>query len=128
MAVYVGLELNPGATDEELLLTQPEPIRPGVEKDRAAAVCAVTARLESTDPKDSEALFSFSRMSPGLPPRFGYYVGFLVAQELGKTRSLVQLSKLDVDEARPLVVAALHSLADCGPRAPAPLPPTTPDR
>ena len=122
MAVYVASELNPGATDEELLLTQPEPIRPGVEKDRAAAVCAVAARLESTDPKDSEGLFSFSRMCPGLPPRFGYYVGFVVAQELGKTRSLVQLSRLDVDQARPLVAAALHRLAACDVHAPAPLP------
>ncbi|HEX2816379.1 MAG TPA: hypothetical protein VHN39_08295 [Phenylobacterium sp.] len=114
LAVYVASQLNPSATDEALLLTLPEPIRPAVEKDRAAAVCAVTQRLESTDPADYAGLFTFSRLSPSLPPRFGYYVGYLVAQELGKTRSVGELSKLDNARVRPLVVAALHSLADCG--------------
>jgi hypothetical protein len=115
LAVYVAADLNPGASDEDLLLTLPEPIRPAVDRNRAAAVCAVTQRLESTDPKDANALFSFQRLSPDLPPRFGYYVGYLVAQELGKTRSVAELARLDDAHAKPLVVAALHSLAACGP-------------
>jgi hypothetical protein len=113
LAVYVAAELNPRATDEELLLTIPEPIRPAVEKDRAAAVCAVARRLDSNEQKDMEALFSSGRLSPALPPRFGYYVGFLVAQDLGKTRSLQQLAHLDREHARPLVEAALKRLANC---------------
>ena len=116
LAVYVAQQLNPTATDEALLLTLPEPIRPAVEKDRAAAVCAVAARLNSTDPKDHAALFSFERLSPSAPPRFGYYVGYLTAQELARTRSLDGLAHLDVDHARPLVAAALGRLADCGTR------------
>jgi hypothetical protein len=117
LAVYVAAELNPTATDEALLLTLPEPIRPAVEEDRAAAVCAVAARLDSTEPKDYAALFSFERLRPSLPPRFGYYVGYLTARELAKTRSLDDLAHLDVDHARPLVAAALHSLAACPPPA-----------
>lgn len=113
LATYVASRLNPGATDEDLLLTLPEPIRPAIDAHRAAAVCAVTARLDSTDAKDEGALFSFQRLSPELPPRFGYYVGFLVAQELGKTRSLDQLRALDQAQARPLIAAALHKMADC---------------
>jgi hypothetical protein len=116
LAVYVASQLNPHASDDELLLTVPEPIRPEVEADRAAAVCAVAQRLDSTDEKDLSALFSSGRLSAGLPPRFGYYVGFLVAGELGKTRSLEQLAKLDREQARPLVEAALHRLADCSQR------------
>lgn len=115
LAVYVAQTLNPAATDEALLLTLPEPIRPVVDKDRAAAVCAVTARLESTDPKDYAALFSFERLSPALPPRFGYYVGYLTARELARTHTLDELAHLDVARARPLVTGALHSLATCGP-------------
>ena len=113
LAVYVASELNPGASDADLLLTLPEPIRPAVEKDRAAAVCAVTERLESTARADYAPLFTFERLSPSLPPRFGYYVGYLVAQELGRTRSVAELARLDNDHARPLVIAALHRLADC---------------
>ena len=120
LAVYVASELNPGASDEALLLTLPEPIRPAVEKDRAAAVCAVAQRLNSTDPKDYAGLFSFERLRPSRPPRFGYYVGYLTAQELARTRSLDDLAHLDVDHARPLVAAALGRLADCGPGARAP--------
>jgi len=116
LAVYVASQLNPHASDDELLLTVPEPIRPAVEANRAAAVCAAAQRLDSTDDKDLSALFSSGRLSPELPPRFGYYVGFLVAGELGKTRSLQQLAKLDREQARPLVEAALRSLADCGKR------------
>jgi hypothetical protein len=114
LAVYVASELNPGAGDEALLLTLPGPIRPAVEKDRAAAVCAVAQRLHSTDPKDYAGLFTFSRLGPALPPRFGYYVGFLVAGELGKTRPINQLASLDNAAALPLVEAALAKLADCG--------------
>jgi hypothetical protein len=109
----VASKLNPGATDEDLLLPLPEPFGPTVNKDRAAAICAVTTRLDSVDPKDAQALFSFARLGPSLPPRLGYGVGFLVAREIGKTHTLDQLARLDNVEARPLVEAALHSLAVC---------------
>lgn len=113
LAVYVASQLNPAATDEELLLTLPEPIRPAVDAHRAEAVCAVTARLDSTDDQDEAPLFTFHRLNPDLPPRFGYYIGFLIAQDLGKTRSLEQLAALNAAQAKPLVAAALHRLADC---------------
>jgi hypothetical protein len=48
-----------------------------------------------------------------LPPRYGYYVGYLVAQEAGKKRSLKELAQLRNEEVRPLVEASLRSLADC---------------
>jgi hypothetical protein len=113
LATYVASQLNPGATDETLLLTVPEPIRPEVDAHRAVAVCAVAARLDSTNDKDFAPLFTFERLGPGTPPRFGYYVGFLVAQELGKTRSLEQLTALNQTQAKPLIVAALNKLAVC---------------
>jgi hypothetical protein len=114
LAVYVAAQLNPGASDDDLLLSLPEPIRPAVEKDRAAAVCAVAARLNSTEPTDSAGLFTFEWLSPALPPRLGYYVGYLAAQDLGRTHSLDQLAHLDVDQARPLVAAAVRAMATCG--------------
>jgi len=113
LAVYVAAKLNPKATDSELLLVQPEPIRPAVERDRKAAVCAAVARLDSASETDMQALFSFGRLSAELPPRFGYYVGYLAAEELGKTRSLTQLAALDNAAVRPLLERGLRSLADC---------------
>jgi hypothetical protein len=112
LATYVARDLNPRATDEELLLTLPEPIRPAVEKDRAAAVCAVAAQLDSRDDAVQNALFSFGPGAPGaLPPRYGYYVGYLAAEELGRTRSTEALAKLGPRDVRPLLEQALLKLA-----------------
>ncbi len=113
LATHVAARLNPGATDSELLLEVPEPIRAPVEANRAEAVCAVRARLDSGGRADRQALFSFRRMNERLPPRFGYYVGYLVAAELGRTRSLRALARLRPARARPLIEAALDRLAAC---------------
>lgn len=113
LAVYVAARLNPGATDAELLLTEPEPLRAAVDRNRQEAVCTVLARRDSTAPADARALFSSGRLNERLPPRFGYYLGYLVAAEAGKTRSLRELAALMPDETRPVVEAALRSLEDC---------------
>jgi hypothetical protein len=117
MAVYVSKELNPGATDEDLLLTLPAPIRPEVDAHMAQAVCAVRRRLDSRDDADKDALFSFTRLSPDLPPRFGYYLGYRVAERLGRTRSLDELARLPPDKVRPLINQTLSEMATC-PAAP----------
>ena len=113
LAVHVAKTLNPSATDGELLLTQPGPIRPEVDADRTAAVCAVVARLDSADPTAAEALFSFRRLGPGLPPRFGYYVGYLAAAEMGRTRSPQQLARMPATQVRVELEKALRGLAVC---------------
>jgi hypothetical protein len=113
LAVYVAKTLNPDATDDELLLTQPEPIRGAVERNRPAAVCAAVARLDSTDEAAGRALFSFERLSPDLPPRFGYYVGYLAAAELGKTHTPQQLGQMPATQVRVELEKALRSLAAC---------------
>lgn len=121
LATHAAKSLNPGATDAELLLEIPEPIRPAIEAYRAEAVCAVLARLDATGRADAAALFGFSRMNARLPPRFGYYVGYLAAAELGRTRSLRRLARMRSDEVRPLLEAALRRLAPCPPHRAVPI-------
>jgi len=113
LAVYVAQRLNPGADDDALLLTQPEPLRAAVEAHRVEAICAVLQRLDSTERDDDRALFSSGRLNDHLPPRFGYYVGYLAAAQAGRTRSLQQLAQLHGEEVRPLIEAQLRSLATC---------------
>lgn len=115
LAVYVASRLNPSADDEALLLNSPVPLRPLVESHKRAAVCAVRARLESADPKDYAPLFlgGGKALSGELPARFGYYVGYLVAKDLGRTRSLRQLAALRNEEAKTLVMASLDRMATC---------------
>lgn len=112
LAVHVAETLNPGASDDQLLLSMPQPIRPAVDARRSEAVCAVRARMNSEAPEDYAPLFrGDTRLSETLPARFGYYVGLLVAREAGRARTLRELAQLSVEEARPIVAEALASLA-----------------
>jgi hypothetical protein len=113
LATYVAAKLNPGADDAALSLTVPEPIRPAVEAKRAEAVCAVRQRLESDKPADYASLFYGSQRVPGFPPRMGYYIGYLMMQELGRTRDLKQLAATSPDEAKTLVFQTLAGMAEC---------------
>jgi len=113
LAVYVAQRLNPGATDAELLLTFPEPIRPAIDAHRGEAVCTVLGKLDSRDEKDMRAMFSTARLGPNLPPRFGYYIGYLVAQDLGRSRSLETLAKLEGPALRQSIERSLANMASC---------------
>ena len=119
LATYVASRLNPGASDESLLLTEPKPLRDAVEAHRTEAICAVRTRLDSTDMQEAGPMFmgGSRQISPNLPPRFAYYVGYLVAQDLGRTRSLKQLAALKNAEVKLLIVQSLDRLATCTPRA-----------
>jgi hypothetical protein len=114
LATYVAKALNPSATDEDLLLTVPQPMREVIERDRRASLCPVLQRLNSEDAGDMKALFSRGGQIASLPPRSGYYVGYLIAAEAGKTRSPQELAQLNNEQVRVLVESTLRSLAPCG--------------
>ena len=113
LATHVAATLNPGATDPELLLTIPEPIRPEIEKDPKPAICATWQRLDSEMSEDRMALFSFQRLGPGIPPRAGYLIGQWVAADLGKTRNLKELAEMNGEPLRAEIEASLRRMADC---------------
>ena len=114
LATYVAATLNPKADDAELGLTMPQPIRAPVEAHRKQAFCAVRERLDSEKPDDYAPLFYGNKNVPGLPPRMGYYVGYLVVSDAAKTRSLKQLAAMKPTEVKPLVASTLTRMADCG--------------
>ena len=119
LAVYVASQLNPQVDDDGLMLNMPSPLRPAVESHKAEAVCAVAARLDSEEGKDYAPLFmgGGEPLSANLPRRFGYYVGYLIAQDLGKSRSLKELAALTPAQARPLIDQSLASMASCPDKA-----------
>src|SRR5262249_8338146 len=106
-------ELNPSATDAQLALTVPQPIRPAVDANRARAVCAVRALLTSTAHEDYSRVFFGDAHLDGLPPRVGYYIGYLAVQEAARTHSLQKLAHLNHEQALPVLRAALARLATC---------------
>jgi hypothetical protein len=73
----------------------------------------VRARLDSTTDADDGALFSFDRLNAHLPPRFGYYIGYRVAQEARRTHSLQEIAHMNQTQARAAVEAGLAALATC---------------
>jgi hypothetical protein len=110
LAVYVASALNPGATDDDLGLARPQPLRPYVEAHLAAVLCAVQGRLDSTN---NAPYFSVGRTLGDFPPRFGYFVGYLVARQAAKKHRLQDLAHLPPAKARPVLEAALTALGTC---------------
>ena len=115
LAVYVSARLNPDADDAALLLTIPVPLRAAVEDHRQEAVCAVRARLDSTERRDYAPLFNggVKPISPNLPPRFAYYVGYRIAEDVGHGRTLKELAALGQAQVRPLIEQSLAKMARC---------------
>jgi len=113
LAVYVSEQLNPGATDAELLLTSPAPIRAAVDANLAHAVCAISARLDSTVEKEYASFFYGSSSFEELPPRSGYYIGHLAAKQAGKRHSLSALAHFNQAQARAALDSAVAWLATC---------------
>jgi len=114
LATYVASRLDPRATDDELVLNLPAPIRPAVEANRQDAVCAVVRRLDSMTEEDFSALFQGDDRLPGFPSRMGYYIGYLVAQDIGRSRGLHEMAEMSLIQARPLIDASLARMATCG--------------
>lgn len=112
LATYVASRLNPGASDRALLLTLPRPIRREVEPRLAEAMCNVGARLESTSQDDVQAMFNF-REGGQFPPRYGYFVGYVLAAKLGETIPLERLAAMPASQVKPLLRAAINSFGPC---------------
>jgi hypothetical protein len=110
VAVYVSRTLDPKANDEELELDFPRGSAARTRKAARAGMAQMETVLERADKKTYNALFSTGTDATGLPSRRGYYLGYLVAQEAGKTRSLQALAHLDCAQSHALVVATVHAL------------------
>lgn len=111
LATYVAGRMNPGADEHALMLTIPRPIRPEVEPRLGEAMCLARAKLESTEQGDYAAFFfgagGSGKAATPFPPRFGYYLGYLLAKELGDGLSLDTLAKMPPDKVKPRLDRAL---------------------
>lgn len=110
LATYVAGRMNPGADDHALMLTIPRPIRPEVEPRLIEAMCFTRAKFASTD-QDDYGKFFFGNGQSQFPPRFGYFIGYLLAKQIGEKMSLDALAKLPPARVKPLLEAALAGYA-----------------
>jgi hypothetical protein len=113
MAVYVSGQMNPGLNDRQMMFTLPRAIRPEVEPRLAEAMCRLHDKFNSVD-KDDYAEFFFGQPNTRpFPPRYGYFLGYLLVQKIGATMPLTTLAKLPPKKVKPLLEAALASYGAC---------------
>jgi len=110
LAIYVSQQMHPQASEKELLVDFPAGT---VAKTRAVLPAAwgqLESALDSQDPLIMASLFQMSSRDKSLPQRRGYYLGYLVAQEAGKSRDVAELAKLGCGPARELVAGTVRKL------------------
>jgi len=123
MATYAAQRMTPHATDHQLLLDQPRPIRAETDAHWGEALCRVAGTFDSSEAEATDQAFLGNHHPPELPPRYGYYIGLRIVEAAARGQSLPALARLDDEAARPVVVAALARLiaegrAPCTPPAP----------
>jgi hypothetical protein len=112
LATYAAKVMNPGASDQRLLLTVPSPIRPAVDANWPAAACFTRERLLSSESADVEALFVGGTGKGEFPARFGYYVGLRIIEELGGQYKLPELARMPPERAKAALTQSLDRLIE----------------
>ncbi|MCS0580855.1 hypothetical protein NX784_04575 [Massilia pinisoli] len=111
LATYVSKVLNPQANEKELLLTVPDDMAARTRAVLPAALAQLEGALDKDDKQTYADLFLFRGTAP-LPRRRAYYLGYLMAQEAGKTHDVRQLANMTCAEVKPLVFATVHRLRE----------------
>jgi hypothetical protein len=111
LATYVSKAMNPQANDVELLLDFPGGMAERTRKVLPASFAHLEKVLDNTDRSTYAGLFNGKQDETGLPPRRGYYLGYLVAEEAARKQGVRELAKLDCGKVHELVVATVHELS-----------------
>ena len=112
LAVYVSQVLHPQASYNELLLDIPAGVVSQTEAQMGKALDDLEGALDSTDQQRYAALFNFRQDASGLPARRGYYLGYLIARDSGRTHHLGTLAKMNCEQAEQTVREAIPRLRD----------------
>jgi hypothetical protein len=113
LATYASFRMTPGANIDSALIAPPRlaekarPFVPRIARD-------LLEHLERSDHGVYTAYFTYGggeAVRRGLPWRTGYYVGFLVAQDLARHHSLPALARLSGDALEREIETSLRRLA-----------------
>jgi hypothetical protein len=106
LATHVSRRLNPTIAEQDACCLPPlEPIRAMMPR----LVTGAIGLLDSTR-RDDYARYFLGGVDQDIPVRSGYYLGYLVARDLGETRSLAELARMTPGVVRPLLEQALRRL------------------
>jgi hypothetical protein len=116
LATYVAKQMHPSASNGELLLDFPPNLVADTRKELRRAFDDLQGKLDSEVQTDYAGLFYGSgEDKTGLPARRGYYLGYLVAEEIGKGMSMQQMARLGCDAAHTAVAGAVEKLRKAQP-------------
>jgi hypothetical protein len=110
LATYVSDALNPGATHDEIsvpddLIRRATPLIPELSRKL----------LQHLDDPDGAETYGYFFLGPldrtDVPARNGYLIGWRIAQELGRSRTLSELARMPPEQARVEVTRLLTSFA-----------------
>lgn len=111
MATYAAGALHPGATDKQIALEAPVPLRPAVDAHWREAVCLVQAKLDKAGSGPDRLFFLADGGTRNLPPRFGYYLGYRIVQRVATGRSLAVLMALPMSAVHPMLREHVAAMA-----------------
>ncbi len=110
LATYASEKLNPDASMKDLMLDLPEGMVSRIDKNLDYHWADLTKKMTSRSDADYEAYFLMSSKDKKIVPRAGYYLGYLIAKEIGKTKSVPEMAQLKPDEILPLLKAAIEKV------------------
>jgi hypothetical protein len=111
MAQYVAEELNPGASDADLVRV-PIGMVQKVDSRRQELAADFLKRFDSTAEADARVYFNDTNSKdPFVPARAGYQLGVLIVRELAKQHSIQTMAHWSQSEVRPKIQQALAALA-----------------
>ena len=99
LATYVSHELNPELAPAQIFW-YPRDLDQQVERNLARWATLLLEEFEESGGESYERWFNAGTASDGPPPRAGYYLGYLLARELARGRSLSELARMPPAEVR----------------------------
>jgi hypothetical protein len=110
LVTYVSYKLTPSASDDELMLNIPSNLVKKIRSRQLDSLVDLKKKFYSKKPEIYSSFFNFAKDETKLPYRRGYYLGFILAKEIGKNYSLEQLAKMDKQTVKSLLLKELNLL------------------
>jgi len=112
LATYVSHQLNSSASNDELMLNIPENMIENIHSKLLYSLTDLKTKFYSKESEVYSSFFNFRKDATNLPYRRGYYLGYLLAQEIGKNYSIEELAKMEKNTVELLLLKELDSFIE----------------